>query len=120
MISPGLIKKISFIWLTFFIIVLSACESATQAGGQVKDTNGREIENVSVMMETNGNTSNGELKKKDEQMTKPDGTYNFVAITGSATQIRLTFAKEGYKTRQVEITANKENVADVILESDTK
>lgn len=120
MISYDSIKKSFAVWLVFLMLFLPACDAATQAGGQVKDTSGKQIENVVVIMETNGNTQNGELKKKDEQKTKPDGTYNFVAITGAATKVRLTFIKEGYKTRQIDISANKENVADVILEPDTK
>lgn len=114
------IKKSFVLWLVFFALFFSACEAATQVRGQVKDSAGKQLENVTVVMETNGNSSNGELKKKDEQKTKPDGTYNFVAITGAATEVRLTFTREGYKTQQLNVSANKQNVADVVLEPETK
>lgn len=106
--------------LAFLMFFFAACDAATQAAGKVKDQNGQQLGDVIVTMESSGNESGGGFKKEAEQTTKPDGTYNFVTVTGAATKARLTFAKEGYKTRQIDIKANEENVVDVVLEPDIK
>jgi hypothetical protein len=113
-------QKSSFLLLVFTILFLSACEAATRAAGSVKDKTGQQIAGVTVIMESNASEANGGFRKESEQKTMPDGTYNFVTITGAATQARLTFSKEGYKTQQLVIKANEANVVDVVLEADIK
>ena len=101
------------------MLLCAACESAvTTASGNVSDQNGKPLAGVTVTMESDANT--GAFKKESEQRTSADGKFNFVTITAGAKQVRLTFTKEGYKTKQVDIAANKENAREVVLEPETK
>ncbi len=102
------------------MLLLSACDPATQVAGNVRDKNGKEIAEAMVIMESTESGANGSFKKEAEQKTKPDGTYNFVTITGAANKARLTFSKEGYITRQIDIEVNKKTVLDVVMEPDVK
>jgi 5-hydroxyisourate hydrolase-like protein (transthyretin family) len=112
-------RKSSFLVLTFSMLLFVACESSvTTAGGNVRDQNGKPLEGVTVTMESDGNQ--GAFKKEAEQMTGADGKFNFVTITAGAGQVRLTFTKEGYQTKQADIAANKENAPEVVLEPDRK
>jgi Carboxypeptidase regulatory-like domain len=112
-------RKYSLLVLTFSMLFGAACESpVTTASGNVRDQNGKLLDGVTVIMESDVNQ--GAFKKESEQRTSADGKFNFVTITAGAKKVRLTLTKEGYKTKQADIAANKENVADVVLEPDIK
>ncbi|HEX8736594.1 MAG TPA: carboxypeptidase-like regulatory domain-containing protein [Pyrinomonadaceae bacterium] len=112
-------RKSFLLVLIFSMLLGAACESAvTTADGNVRDQNGRPLDGVTIIMESDANA--GAFKKESEQRTSADGKFNFVTITAGAKQVRLTFTKEGYKTKQADIAANKQNVSDIVLEPEIK
>ncbi len=114
-------KKSSFlirIGTLVFILLLVACgDPVTRAKGIVRDQNGNLLEGVTIVMESN---ARGDFRKEAEQKTKADGSYSFTEITAPATQAKLIFTKDGFKPSKKEITPEKENINDIVLERDLK
>lgn len=102
--------------LVILLLSFTACDPVTRANGVVRSREGKPIENVKIVME--GAPENGGFRKESEQVTKADGSFNFVTITEPSVQTRLTFSKEGYKSFQKDITPNRENNLEIVLEGE--
>lgn len=103
-----------FLFLLAVLLSLTACgEPATSVSGTVKDSRGTPIAGVKAVMESE---RQGGFRKESEQTTSANGEFNFVTITGSASRIRMTFSKDGYKQAEREIEAGKESRIEIVLE----
>ena len=99
--------------LAFATLLADCGEPATSVSGSVLGPDGKPVEGVSVVMESQ---VAGGFRKESEQVTGPGGDYNFVTITGSAKNVRLSFSKDGFKDIQKEIPANQVTMLEVVLE----
>jgi hypothetical protein len=99
--------------LVLCVFLLACGDPVTRAKGTVRDQNGNPLEGVTIVLESN---AKGDLRKEAEQKTKTDGSYSFTEITAPATQAKLIFTKDGFKRSEKEVTPDKENINDIVLE----
>lgn len=93
----------------------AACDPATIAKGVVVDDQGRQLEGVEVILESE---IAGGYRKESQQKTGPDGEFSFVTITGSARVVRLRFTKPGYKEETESIPALNESSHRIVLQKE--
>lgn len=102
----------------FIVTTLTACYPITRASGIIYDEHHTPLQNVLVRVTGRSVKLN---KAKLEQITKSDGKYNFDEFHVSAEnpiEIKLVIQKNGYKTLTKQLKFNKDNVDEIILESE--
>lgn len=102
--------------LIFLVVIACACgEAATLADGIVVDSEGKPVEGVEVVMESE---IAGGYRKESEQKTGADGKFNFVTITGDSRIVRLRFEKAGFRDETKSIPALEKSTHRIVLDAE--
>lgn len=103
--------------LLLIVFGVACGDPVTRAGGVVRDETGSPLADVRIVMESSDDGSS--FAKETEQVTKPDGSFDFIEITAPAKKVRLVFSKQGFKDVTREVTPSGENKIEVKMEKST-
>ena len=96
----------SVLWLVATTVFSFGCDRGIHVSGTVRDRSGAPVEGVTVVLTAEG-------RAPHPAQSAHDGSYNN-GIVGP-TRAKLAFSKDGYKSVEVEITSERQEL-DVTLE----